>query len=198
MNDPLSKRVLVLNRLWQAVNIVTARRAFGLLMQGHGRVINTSADFQLMDAAEWIAYSLQHPPEHAADAVHTVKMSLRIPKVLLLNHYDRVPTKEVKFNRENIFQRDEYTCQYCGTPHREHNLNLDHVIPRDQGGQTSWENIVTACIGCNSRKANRLPHQAGMHLLKKPHRPKWRTFASEIDESQYELGWEHFLGKRKT
>lgn len=195
MTDPLSRRVLVLNRLWQAVNIVAVKRAFSLLMQEHAHVINTGNDFQVMNAAEWIAFSIENPPDHESEAVHTVRLSLRIPYVLLLSKYDRVPTKEMKFNRQNVFQRDGFVCQYCGNTFRDEDLNLDHVIPRDRGGQTSWENIVTSCIRCNTKKANQLPHQAGMHLFKKPHRPKWRTFVSEIGDQQLEPGWDYFLGK---
>lgn len=197
MTGPLSRRVLVLNRLWQPVNIIGVKRAFSLLMQEHAQVI-CAGDFQVMNAAEWIEYSLANPPEKDSDAIHTVRMSLRIPHVLLLGHYDRVPTKEVKFNRQNVFERDGFVCQYCGNKFHDHDLNLDHVIPRDRGGRTSWENIVTSCIRCNTKKANRLPHQAGMHLLRKPNRPKWRTFASDIRQTEDEAEWDYFLGKKQA
>lgn len=182
-----SKRVLVLNRLWQPVNIVGVRRAFSLLMQEHAQALdNTSGAFQMLDAAEWIEFSLSNPPESDYDAIQTVKMRLRIPSVMLLREYDRVPSKEVKFNRRNVFDRDDHTCQYCGRHYHERDLNLDHVIPRDQGGRTTWENIVTSCIRCNTQKANRMPHQAGMRLMRRPQRPKWRPFVSLVDEHEPE------------
>jgi len=191
-----TKRVLVLNRLWQPVNIIGVRRAFSLLMQDHAQALdNTSGAFQMLDGPEWIEFSLQHPPEDDYDAIQTVRMRLRIPSVLLLRDYDRVPSKEVKFNRRNVFDRDEHFCQYCGRDFHERDLNLDHVIPRDQGGRTTWENIVTSCIRCNTQKANRMPHQAGMRLLKKPSRPKWRPFVSLVDEHDPEPEWQHFIGK---
>ncbi|WP_309400052.1 HNH endonuclease [Cerasicoccus maritimus] len=191
-----SKRVLVLNRLWQPVNIVGVRRAFSLLMQEHAQALDTSnGGFQMLDAAQWIEFSLANPPESDYDAIHTVKMRMRIPSVLLLREYDRVPNKEVKFNRRNIFERDDHTCQYCGHHFQERELNLDHVIPRDQGGRTTWENIVTSCIRCNTQKANRMPHQAGMRLLKKPARPKWQPFVSLAEEQDPEPDWQHFIAK---
>lgn len=196
MTSALIRRVLVLNRLWQAVNIVGVKRAFSLLMQDHAKVINTGDNFQVFDAAEWIEYSLENPPENESEAVHTVRLQLRIPHVLLLNDYSHVPTKEVKFNRQNIFERDGYVCQYCAQKFQENDLNLDHVIPKDRGGKTSWENIVTSCIRCNSKKANRLPHQAGMYLKKKPDRPKWRTFVSDANGIESEPGWDYFLIKK--
>ncbi|MEM9227234.1 MAG: HNH endonuclease [Verrucomicrobiota bacterium] len=194
MNDTLSRRVLVLNRLWQAVNIVGVRRAFSLLMQDHAQVIdNADGNFNILDAGQWIEYSLAYPPEREFDTVHTVRLKLRVPHVMLLRHYDKVPTKEVKFNRQNVFERDGHTCQYCGKTFHERDLNLDHIIPRDMGGKTTWENIVTSCIKCNTRKANRLPHQAGMHLKRKPDRPRWRPFVHSVPESEREAGWDHFL-----
>ncbi|MGF1483755.1 MAG: HNH endonuclease [Opitutales bacterium] len=195
MADTLSQRVLVLNRLWQAVNIVGVRRAFSLLMQDHAQVIDPSGgNFQILSAEDWIEMSVENPPDEER-CVHTVNMRLRIPSVLLLRYFDRVPTKEVKFNRYNVFERDGYRCQYCSKVFHPRDLNLDHVIPRVHGGRTSWENVVTSCIRCNTRKANRLPHQAGMHLLRKPARPKWRPFINSVldEEIQIEREWEHFL-----
>lgn len=196
MSEPSSKRILVLNRLWQPVNIVGVKRGFSLLMQEHAQAIDTaSGAFQILDAEEWIAYSVQHPPVRDCDSVQTIRMRIRIPSVLLLRVFDRVPSKEVKFNRRSIFERDGFVCQYCGVPHGESDLNLDHVIPRDQGGKTSWENIVTSCLRCNTRKANRMPHQAGMRLHKMPERPRWRPFVSVVNASQPDPEWHYFLNK---
>ena len=91
--------------------------------------------------------------------VHTVSFKIRVPRVIVLMLFDRMPKKEVKFTRANIFERDKNTCQYCGKVFDRRDLNLDHVIPRDKGGTTTWENIVCSCIPCNTKKGNRLPHQ---------------------------------------
>ncbi len=194
MADALSRRILVLNRLWQAVNIVGVKRAFSLLMQDHAQVINTiDGEFRVMTGTEWLEFSLEKPPRKDSDCLHTVRMKVRIPSVLLLRGYDRIPAKEVKFNRRAVFERDGYVCQYCGGHFHEKELNLDHVIPRDMGGKTSWENIVTSCIPCNTRKANRLPHKAGMHLKKHPKRPRWRPFSSSVPEAEIDSNWTHFM-----
>lgn len=196
MSEPSNKRILVLNRLWQPVNIVGVKRGFSLLMQAHAQAIDTAEGlFRILDAEQWISYSLEHPPTRAVDTIQTVRMTLRIPSVLLLRNFDRVPGKEVKFNRRSIFERDGFVCQYCGQRHAEDELNLDHVIPRDQGGKTSWENIVTSCIRCNTSKANRMPHQAGMRLPKMPARPRWRPFTSVINSAEPEPDWHYFLTK---
>jgi 5-methylcytosine-specific restriction endonuclease McrA len=187
-------RVLVLNRNWQAVNIVGVKRAFGLLCQDHARVINTrSGEFAPMDAAEWFLYSEENGPHKDDEVVHTVRMNILIPKVLLLRSFDRLPITEIKFNRENVFIRDNYTCQYTGKRCRSADLTLDHVIPRERGGKTSWENIVTCRRDINSLKANQLPHEAGLRLIRKPMQPKWRPFSAVAAASEIEQEWRHFL-----
>jgi 5-methylcytosine-specific restriction endonuclease McrA len=176
------------------VNIVGVQRAFGLLLQDHAQVIHTGdGSFQVMDSAQWLEQSELHEPGLDEAYVQTVRLRVRVPKVLLLRSYDKLPVQEIRFTRGNLFERDHFRCQYCGNHFPEHQLNMDHVIPRARGGRTSWENIVTSCIPCNSRKANRLPHQASMHLMKKPERPRWRPFISSLIDQNYDAEWEHFI-----
>ncbi len=197
--DALSLRVLVLNRLWQPVNIVGVQRAFSLLLQDHAQVIYTGdSSFRMMDSASWLAFSEEEVPENDEAFIQTVRLRIRVPKVLLLRAYAQLPVQEVKFTRENLFERDNYRCQYCGNGFDAAQLNLDHVIPRDRGGRSSWENIVTSCIKCNSRKANRLPHQASMHLIRKPERPRWRPFISSLIGQEYDADWDHFINLKQT
>jgi 5-methylcytosine-specific restriction endonuclease McrA len=198
MGTGLTYKVLVLNRLWQAVNIVGVQRAFGLLLQDHAQVIYTGdSSFQVMDSTQWLKLSAVESPRENEAYIQTVRLRVRVPKVLLLREYDKLPVQEVRFNRDNLFERDDYRCQYCGNHFPDDQLNMDHVIPRDKGGRTSWENIVTSCIPCNSRKANRLPHQASMYLKKKPERPRWRPFISSLMDQKYDADWDHFIKLKK-
>lgn len=199
MGTSLKYRVLILNRLWQPVNIVGVQRAFSLLLQDHAQAINTrDQSFLMMDSAQWLEYSAAEPPADEEAYLNTVRLRIRVPKVLILREYDRLPAQEVKFTRDNLFERDNYRCQYCGDSFHAQDLNMDHVIPRDQGGRTSWENIVTSCIKCNTRKANRLPHQASMHLIRKPERPRWRPFVSSLIGSECDEEWSHFIQGQKA
>ena len=192
MNLMLNQHVLVLNRLWQAVNVCTARRALTLLFQGQAQVVLDAADgsFQTYNFQAWHDFSQSEPhPE----SIHTISFRIRVPRVILLLAYDRLPKKEVKFTRHNIFERDKNTCQYCGDVCDRKDLNLDHVIPRDRGGPTTWENIVCSCIKCNTRKANRTPLEAGLRLIKKPKRPKWRPFGQINFSLHRHDSWKHFI-----
>jgi len=191
MEAILSSNVLVLNRLWQAVNICSVKRAFMLLYQGHAQVVEAdSGSFQTMTFDQWFSFSRGYEGD---DVVSTVSFTIRVPKVILLLFFDRMPKKEVKFTRHNIFERDHNTCQYCGHKYDRKDLNLDHVIPRDRGGETSWENIVCSCVPCNSRKGNRTPHEAGLKLLHKPKRPKWRPMLHLQFSKARDDSWKHFV-----
>jgi 5-methylcytosine-specific restriction endonuclease McrA len=191
MTSHLNQHVLVLNRLWQAVNICTVRRALTLLFEGHAQVVLNSNDgsFNTFSFSQWRDFSVQQPH---ADSIHTVSLKIRVPRVILLSLFDRLPKKEVKFTRHNIFERDRNTCQYCGKIFERRDLNLDHVIPKDRGGPTTWENIVCSCIACNTKKANHTPSEAGLRLIRKPKRPKWRPFV-QVSLGTHHDSWKHFL-----
>lgn len=192
MSAILGQRVLVLNRLWQAVNVCSVRRALTLLFTDHAHVVYNDDDgnFHTFSFVEWTDFSELEPDD---ESIATVSFRLRIPHVILLLGYDRFPKQEVKFTRHNIFERDKNTCQYCGKKHDTRDLNLDHVVPRQQDGPTSWENIVCSCVPCNSRKSNRTPEQAGMHLIRQPRKPRWHPFMQVRFSMHYHESWRHFL-----
>lgn len=189
-------RVLVLNRVWQPVNIVGVRRAVSLLFQDNAQVIHPFAgNYEILSPEEWVARSVETPPAEGEASIRSIRLNLRVPQILLLRSFDKVPVQDTKLNRKNVFERDRYRCQYCGEVFPESKLNLDHVIPRDRGGRTSWENLVTSCIECNSRKGNRLPHQAGFALRQQPIRPKHRPFLSVLHRNGSREAWKPFIGK---
>ena len=194
MPNALDNQVLVLNRLWQPVNICSARRALGLLFLDHAQVVGTFEDnlFSTHNFASWTR--LEDGPE-GWPVIHTVSDCFWLPSIIVLTAFDRLPRKEIKFSRENVLQRDDHVCQYCGKRFENRDLNLDHVIPRDKGGMTSWENIVCSCIRCNTKKGNKLPSEAQMAPLRKPVAPRWRPlvdFNGEVRE-EYHESWRLFL-----
>jgi 5-methylcytosine-specific restriction endonuclease McrA len=148
-------------------------------------------DYRTLNFQQWRDLSDADP--EADGSVGTISFRIRVPRVILLLGFDRFPKKEVKFTRHNLFERDRNTCQYCGTVFDRRDLNLDHVVPRDRGGPTTWENIVCSCIPCNTRKANRTPAEANMRLVRKPKRPKWRPFVQVSFGASMHDSWRHFL-----
>ncbi len=118
---------------------------------------------------------------------------MRIPRIVLLVHYNTVPRAPVRLSRRNLFLRDDYTCQYCGLRPPLRELNLDHVLPRSRGGRSSWENLVTSCRHCNLRKGRETPEECGMALRHAPARPSWTT-AARLEALPLRFAeWEPFL-----
>ncbi|MEC7401553.1 MAG: HNH endonuclease [Verrucomicrobiota bacterium] len=193
-----SFQTLVLNRLWQAVNVVGVERAFSLLALEHAQVIYAEdGSFRVFDGAGWFAFSKDLETGPGSRVIRTVSQQVVVPTVLLLRGYDRMLMQEMKFNRQNLLERDDFRCQYCGKNFPVKELNMDHVVPRDRGGVTTWENVVISCIKCNSKKSNRSPKEAGMRLLKEPKRPPRRPFMSSLYGKPMEETWTHFIQSKQ-
>ena len=131
--------------------------------------------------------------DHYDVRVRSPSLEMQLPSVVSLKEY--VPaTRHPAFTRFNVFLRDRFCCQYCGTGFPTHELTFDHVVPRAQGGRTTWENVVCCCIDCNLTKGARTPEQAHMKLLKVPMRPRWTpTFRTNGGKVRYRE-WLPFLG----
>jgi 5-methylcytosine-specific restriction endonuclease McrA len=167
----LDSSVLVLNRLYQPIHVTTVRRAFTLLYQGSAKALDR--EFQTFDFESWAALAAELSDR---DVVATVARAIKVPRVIILQVYERLPRVEVRFSRQNVYLRDRSTCQYCGRRLPRSELNLDHVIPRARGGRTTWENVVCSCVECNLAKGCRTPQEAGLRLLRRPARPRWSPF----------------------
>jgi 5-methylcytosine-specific restriction endonuclease McrA len=183
----LNSSVLVLNRSYLPVHVTSARRAFSLLYQGIARVVNEQ--YQTFDFAAWSQLAVARDME----AIGTPGGQIRIPRVIVLIAFDRLPKRHVRFSRINLMARDNFSCQYCGAkPHRSE-LNLDHVVPRSLGGRSTWENVVTSCVDCNRQKGGRTPRQAHMKLRQRPERPRWTPLANLMWSSVRYQEWRPFL-----
>ena len=164
-------QVLVLNASYEPLNITTWRRATVLMLKGKAESLEENSN-------------------------HQIRNNLKLPTVIRLRYFIKVPYRELALNRKNILQRDNFSCQYCF--YSGDQLSIDHVIPRSRGGQDIWENVATACISCNIRKGNRTPKEAKMPLKNKPHKP-FNTLSFEATKqinsgrhkewSKYVIGW---------
>ena len=158
----LGCRVLVLNKHYMAVRVVSVRRAFSLLFREIAEVISCDeGNYYNYDFNTWqqISELRQQFGDDEDDWVSTVNFDIAVPRIIRLLFYDRLPRQIVKFNRRNIYARDKNRCQYCGKKFPTSELSLDHVVPRTMGGANSWDNLVCACTRCNSRKGGQTPVQ---------------------------------------
>ena len=142
---PLHTPVLVLNAPYEPINVTPARRAIVLVLKGVATTEEEDGSF-----------------------VHSARVAIRMPSVIRLTEFRRIPYQTRALSRKNILLRDRYTCQFCGRVFPAGELTLDHVIPRSRGGHTDWDNLVACCHACNNLKGDRLPEEAGVKLLRTP------------------------------
>jgi len=192
----LDAKVLVLNRVYAVIRVVDARRAFSLLAKQVAEIIAIeNGAYRNYDLATWADLgALQQQFERDEhDWVRTTRVVIAVPKIIRVLGYDRLPREGVKLNRRNIYARDANRCQYCGRAFSTRELTLDHVIPRVQGGENSWTNLVCACVKCNARKGGRTPNQAGMKLVRTPRQPKRNpAITIRLGSPKYQ-SWKAFL-----
>ncbi len=164
MNEP----VLLLNANYAPLNVCTTRRAVGLLMARKAEMLLNGRGF-----------------------IRTVRQEIPRPSVIRLDYMVKRPRPHVRLTKREVFRRDDHRCQYCGV--RAHRLTLDHVIPRHQGGEYSWSNLVTACEACNLKKGGRNLKTAHMKLLREPREPLASAlylYGTHLPENQ---DWHSFL-----
>jgi 5-methylcytosine-specific restriction endonuclease McrA len=142
---PMHQPVLVLNASYEPINICAARRAIVLVLKG-----------------------VAMTEEENGHYLHAARIAMRVPSVIRLVEYRRIPHQTRALSRKNILLRDRNTCQYCAKVLPSAELTLDHVIPRSRGGLSSWENLVACCQECNRNKGNQLIHEAAMKLIREP------------------------------
>ena len=158
---------LLLNATFEPMKVISWQRAITLLVLGKA---------ELVEAYDEVIRGINH--------------TFDLPSVVRLRRYAR-QDRRVKFSRTNVYRRDGFACQYCGVQPGVHELTLDHVVPRARGGRTEWTNIVTCCVGCNARKADRTPEQARMALARPPARPEYMPAVS-LSEAAHE-SWHGYL-----
>ncbi|MFM7159864.1 MAG: HNH endonuclease [Planctomycetaceae bacterium] len=184
----LTRPTLVLNRNWQPVGVATVARALTLVVADRARVVDPGS-FQQYTWSDWAKLI----PQEDELFLQAVTFRVRMPEIITLSGYDRVPRNAVAFSRRNLYARDHATCQYCGAQPGTANLTIDHVQPRSRGGTSTWENCVLACLPCNLRKANRTPSEARMPLRKAPVKPAWQPMYAH--RSVRVESWSKFLSE---
>ncbi len=160
--------VLVLNQGFEPHDVCRTRRALVLVFCGKAEMI-----------------------EDGRGVIHTIETTFPLPSVIRLTGHVRRPYHQRRLTRLEVFIRDRFTCQYCGKETKE--LTIDHVKPRSQGGEHTWENVVSACKHCNRRKGGRTPEQASMKLLSTPRSPKSYGYHVPFQYFYSHQEWQKYL-----
>jgi len=192
MIDILNKTiVLVLNRNWQAINIRTPADAFCQMATNVATALEIDGENHIRPVAwdEWITL----PIRDGDNAVHTVRGAIRVPTVIVALNFAKVPKKRPKLCAKTIRERDSNRCQYTGKLLRPEEGSLDHVLPRSRGGKDEWGNLVWSDKTVNAKKGNRLPHEAGLKLLRVPRAPKELPVTSLIHNAHGIVDWKLFV-----
>jgi len=192
MNSVLHQNVvLVLNRNWQAINIQTPAEAFCQMMTD----VVTALDVQGTDwmvPTKWEDW--KNLPVRDTDlSIGTAHGQIRVPTIIVLSRFSKVPMKRPKFSARNVWARDGGRCQYTGRDLRPGDGNIDHIVPRSRGGGSSWENCVLSAREVNTRKADRTPEEAGLQLLNQPRAPREVPVTALLKNIHGIPEWEPFL-----
>lgn len=188
----LDNEVLVLDKNYLALKLISAKKAFCLLFSNKAETIDVEFNkkFYNYNFNSWreISEFKKQYESHNYSWINLVEGYLAIPPIIrLLGHkYRKQP---INLNRKSVYLRDKYTCQYCYKKFNSKSLTLDHVIPKSRNGKTSWDNLVAACFKCNNKKRNRTPKEAGMTLLNDPIKPDKILIAPR----SIHKSWEHFV-----
>lgn len=185
----LDRRVLVLNKLWTVVNVCSLQRAISLLFSEKAKIIDSFDQFATYTWEDWAKLR----PKDGEDALRSTYEKFRIPEVILLMDYDKLPNRRVKFSRRMIYKRDNFVCQYCGKSLTGNESSIDHIIPRSQGGLTTWTNCVASCLKCNMKKDNKNLKESHMKLLRLPTKPKFNLF--KADKITMPKSWDAFVSE---
>ncbi len=198
MTTVLNSQVLVLNKNYVPINIVTVREAIKKLVKGRAEVVSIEdTAYTGYNFDSWIEMSFlksQFGLESNEEIIGNEEFSIVAPTIIRVLNYDKSYQQQVRFSRRNVFIRDKNICQFCGKKFPLDELTWDHVIPRARGGSTSWENIVCSCYKCNNKKGCRTPEEAGMKLLHKPIKPNvFITFEVPIEGIKKYKSWDKFV-----
>jgi 5-methylcytosine-specific restriction endonuclease McrA len=191
--DHLRKEtVLVLNRNWQAIHVKSPLEAMTMMYSDTATALDIRGEDHMIPLRwnEWIKLPIHSEKD---DFIQTVRGDIKIPKVLVLCNYDKVPRKRPKVSPKAVWDRDEGTCQYTGQKLTLQNANIDHVIPRSRGGKTDWGNCVLTHKDVNAKKADRTPEEAGLRLIRKPQDPKELPSTFYIKNKHNVREWDMFL-----
>jgi 5-methylcytosine-specific restriction endonuclease McrA len=183
--------VLVLNRNWQAIDVKSPADALSMMYTDNATGLDVLGKDHMIPYRwkDWVNL----PFDSDCDYIKTINGGIKIPKIIVLCNFDKVPIKRPKFSSTGIWNRDNGICQYTGRKLSKNEGNVDHVIPKSRGGRSNWDNCVLSHKDINAKKADRTPEEAGLKLLKKPTIPKHLPISFYIKNKHNIPEWDIFL-----
>lgn len=192
MQSALNEPTLVLNRHWVPIEVTTVRSALVMVYQRDAFVLAIE-DFTLHGFDAWS----RRPTPAETLGVGTVRGTILPPEIIVLARYAGLPRPPRSFSKKFLYQRDDNTCQYCGTRPGPAGLTIDHIVPRSRGGRSSWTNCAVACERCNGIKGDRTLAEAGMRMLRAPKAPDWSPWL-RVPRQRRRPSWSVFDGSQRT
>lgn len=183
--------VLVLNRNWQAIDVKSPADALSMMYTDNATGLDILGKDHMIPYRwkDWVKL----PFDSECDYIKTINGGIKIPKIIVLCKFDKVPIKRPKFSLTGVWDRDNGVCQYTGRKLSKNEGNVDHIIPKSRGGRSNWDNCVLSHKDINARKADRTPEEAGLKLLKKPTVPKQLPTTFYIKNKHNIPEWDMFL-----
>ncbi len=175
----LETPTLILNKGWYAIDATTAQDAFCMMFAERAKGL-CAPEYCPYSIEQWLDLEVR---EDAPFVIGANEQKIMIPEIIIASEFNKIPERVVVFSRRNLWRRDGGFCQYCGKKPLQDEVTIDHVVPQQRGGKSTFENCVLACLTCNQKKNNRTPEEAGMplvrwakeggeYVLKSYHRPK--------------------------
>jgi len=190
----MKDKTLILNKNWTPIAATPIKRAVKIVSRDHGKIIDPDT-WMLYGWSKWLENAKPISDERKLNLnayIRTSSIFIPIPEIVVLSGYGKMPPMGIHFTRMALYERDNYTCQYCGKfGSKRANLTMDHVVPKSKGGHTTWENCVTCCRNCNQKKADMLLNECSMQLRRKPYRPKSRQLV--LKTKHVKDSWKSFL-----
>lgn len=191
MDSLHANTVLVLNRSWQAIGVKSPVEALSMMFCDSATGLHISSKENMVPLAwnDWVDLPLNEEDDY----ISTSKKQIKVPKVIILSHFNEVPKRRPRFTAKNLWERDRFTCQYTGKKLSYKEGNIDHVIPKSRGGKTSWTNCVISHKDVNFQKGNKTPSEAGLRLLTQPKEPTALPTTMFIKNIYNIKEWSYFL-----
>ncbi len=183
----LNDKVLILNKSWIPIRVKTVKESIKVIYRLRASIVNP-IDYSVYNWLEWTKLDVKD----GENFIQTSRNRIKVPEVVVLGQYNKIPHYNVRLSKKNIFVRDLQRCQYSGKVLSRKDADIDHVVPKSKGGKTTWDNLVVCSKQINREKANKSVKEAGLELLRKPYKPQYHPIITDPNE-EYPKSWEKFI-----